>query len=229
MLDLSMKNLLARGGIEFLAVFIGIVLSLWVDDWRGDRELRHRLEEDYKKIHIEVKADIVNIDSIISSNQNHIENEEYLLSVINKKEKFHFDKVVNSIATITSPTFFGNNAAYSSSVASGRFNTASHNQLSNQISNLYEHYYKRLILNGDLLDQRAVDFNRDYSIKFYRPIYNQNNIDTVSLKTYFYSKNFHNGLLRNHHFRKVNYMKRLFQTREQMVKVDNHLNNHFYN
>ena len=107
-----MKNLLARGGIEFLAVFIGIVLSLWVDDWRGDRELRHRLEEDYKKIHIEVKADIVNIDSIISSNQNHVENEEYLLSVINKKEKFHFDKVVNSIATITSPTFFGNNAAY---------------------------------------------------------------------------------------------------------------------
>ena len=64
MLDLSMKNLLARGGIEFLAVFIGIVLSLWVDDWRGDRELRHRLEEDYKKIHIEVKADIVNIDSL---------------------------------------------------------------------------------------------------------------------------------------------------------------------
>lgn len=32
-----MKNILARGGIEFLAVFIGIILSLWVDD---NRELR---------------------------------------------------------------------------------------------------------------------------------------------------------------------------------------------
>ena len=27
-----MKNILARGGIEFLAVFLGIALSLWVDD-----------------------------------------------------------------------------------------------------------------------------------------------------------------------------------------------------
>ena len=57
-----MKNLLTRGGIEFLAVFIGIVLSLWVDDWREERELKHRLKEDYKKIHLEVKTDIVNID-----------------------------------------------------------------------------------------------------------------------------------------------------------------------
>ena len=29
--DLDMKNILARGGIEFLAVFLGIALSLWVD------------------------------------------------------------------------------------------------------------------------------------------------------------------------------------------------------
>ena len=26
-----MKNILARGGIEFIAVFLGIFLSLWVD------------------------------------------------------------------------------------------------------------------------------------------------------------------------------------------------------
>ena len=221
-----MKNLLTRGGIEFLAVFIGIVLSLWVDDWREERELRHRLKEDYKKIYIEVKTDIVNIDDIISSNQKRIENEEYLLSVINKKEKFHFDTVVNAISSITSPTFFGNNAAYSSSVASGRFNTAGHTDVSNEISKLYEHYYKRLSLNGDLLDQRGVDFNRGYSIQFYRAIYNQNNIDTVGLKEYFYSKEFHNGLLRNYHFRKVFYMKRLFQTREQMVKVSKYLDNY---
>ena len=71
-----MKNLLARGGIEFLAVFIGIVLSLWVDDWREGRGLRHRLLEDYKKIHSEVKTDIINIDSKISYNQKHVENEE---------------------------------------------------------------------------------------------------------------------------------------------------------
>ena len=29
-----MKNILARGGIEFLAVFLGIALSLWVDEYQ---------------------------------------------------------------------------------------------------------------------------------------------------------------------------------------------------
>ena len=42
-----MKNIFARGGIEFLAVFLGIALSLWVDDYREDRELRNRLEDDF--------------------------------------------------------------------------------------------------------------------------------------------------------------------------------------
>ena len=36
-----MKNILARGGIEFIAVILGISGSLWIDDWssyKNDRE-----------------------------------------------------------------------------------------------------------------------------------------------------------------------------------------------
>ena len=36
-----MKNILARGGIECLAVFIGIILSLWVDDKRDIKIIRN--------------------------------------------------------------------------------------------------------------------------------------------------------------------------------------------
>ena len=32
-----MKNILARGGIEFLAVLLGISGSLWIDDWSNSR------------------------------------------------------------------------------------------------------------------------------------------------------------------------------------------------
>ena len=39
-----MKNILAKGGIEFLAVFLGIALSLWVDDFR--EELEFAIEKD---------------------------------------------------------------------------------------------------------------------------------------------------------------------------------------
>jgi len=45
----------ARGGIEFLAVFLGIALSLWVDDYREEKELKNRLEDDFQKIYKEVK------------------------------------------------------------------------------------------------------------------------------------------------------------------------------
>ena len=51
-----MKTILARGGIEFLAVFLGIALSLWVDDFREERELKERLNDDLIKIYNEVQA-----------------------------------------------------------------------------------------------------------------------------------------------------------------------------
>ena len=52
-----MKNILARGGIEFIAVFLGLGLSLWVDEYLKEKEfteqnfislqrLYHNLEND---------------------------------------------------------------------------------------------------------------------------------------------------------------------------------------
>ena len=35
-----MTELLKRGGIEFLAVFLGIALSLWVDEYQKSKEAR---------------------------------------------------------------------------------------------------------------------------------------------------------------------------------------------
>ena len=58
-----MKTILARGGIEFLAVFLGIALSLWVDDFREERELKERLNDDLLKIYSEVQVNINNIES----------------------------------------------------------------------------------------------------------------------------------------------------------------------
>ena len=35
-----MNELLKRGGIEFLAVFLGIALSLWVDQYQKSKEAK---------------------------------------------------------------------------------------------------------------------------------------------------------------------------------------------
>ena len=141
-----MKNVLARGGIEFLAVFLGIALSLWVDDYREEKEIRVRLMDDYTKIHSEIKQDILHIDTLITRNKEILDSEVYLLKVLDKKEKFHFDTVVSIITNLVAPTFFGNLSAYTSSVTSGRFNMSTEDEITQKVSKLYENYYKRLDL-----------------------------------------------------------------------------------
>ena len=88
LLDSYMKNILARGGIEFLAVFLGIALSLWVDDYRESREINVRLFDDYQKIHSEVKSNIQNIRNIIKKNKDILITERYLLDVLNWKKSY---------------------------------------------------------------------------------------------------------------------------------------------
>ena len=42
-----MNKLLTRGGIEFIAVFLGIALSFNVEEWREDAQIKNRLKSDY--------------------------------------------------------------------------------------------------------------------------------------------------------------------------------------
>ena len=60
-----MKNILARGGIEFLAVLFGITISLWVEDSRENIHIQNRIAEDYSYIKQEIELDIKNIDKKI--------------------------------------------------------------------------------------------------------------------------------------------------------------------
>ena len=59
-----MKNILARGGIEFLAVLSGITISLWVEDSRQNSDMQKKIIDDYKNIQEEIALDIENIDRI---------------------------------------------------------------------------------------------------------------------------------------------------------------------
>ena len=74
-----MKKVLTRGGIEFIAVFLGIALSLWVDDYREERELNDRLKDDLRKIYWEVQSNIQNIENIIRKKLINVDNTVYII------------------------------------------------------------------------------------------------------------------------------------------------------
>ena len=132
-------NIATRGGVEFLAVFLGLFLSLWFDDYQEDKEVNKRLKEDYRKIHVEINEDLIHIDTLIAINTQIVRQEEYLLSVLDGYTIFDFDTIVFLVSNLVAPTFFGNQSAYSASVASGRFNMSKDDDLVQPISKLYEH------------------------------------------------------------------------------------------
>ncbi len=92
-----MKNILARGGIEFLAVLFGITISLWVEDWRENKDIQIKIVEDYTNIKQEVEIDIENIENIILSIEDQINSLNKLIGYNEKKIDFNDSDVINNL------------------------------------------------------------------------------------------------------------------------------------
>lgn len=149
-----MKNILARGGIEFIAVFLGIGLSLYVDEWREETQIRERLMADYQSIQNDLEKDIPYIEEIIIKQQNRYDSGESILQILDGKQTFDYHQLVNKKKMVGSgSTFFGTKASYEASVSSGRLTYFGIDSLANEIGKVYEHHYNRLDLNGQLLDE----------------------------------------------------------------------------
>ena len=64
-----MKNILARGGIEFLAVLLGITISLWVDEMRVNSNEEKQFRNDLMAIHNELESDLETMVAALAFNQ----------------------------------------------------------------------------------------------------------------------------------------------------------------
>ena len=214
-----MINILARGGIEFLAVLLGISLSLWVEDWRQNNEIASRLNLDYLNIKQEINEDIDNINNIISKVENQILALNNLVDYYEGKTIFDKDDLSNNLGTITAPTFYGTKTAYSASVSSGRLNFSKDMKLTNEITLLYEHYYKRLDSNSEIYDIRNSKLKSDYFMPFYSVTVGKNEFSDKH-KEIFYSSELGNSLYWILEFVENYYIKRLEDTKGQMLKTE---------
>ena len=214
-----MKNILARGGIEFLAVLFGITISLWVEDWRENKDIQIKIVEDYTNIKQEVEIDIENIENIILSIEEQINSLNKLIQYNEKNIDFSDSDVINNLKKITSPTFFGTQTAYNTSVSSGRLNFSKNMSVSNEISLLYEHFYKRLDTNSQLYDLRNQKLKSDYFMDFFQVTVGKQEISD-SIKSVFFSTKTKNALYWILEFVENFYINRLKDTRSQMLKTE---------
>ena len=214
-----MKNILARGGIEFLAVLFGITISLWVEDRRENKDIQIKIAEDYINIKQEVKIDIENIENIILSIEEQINSLKKLIQYNEKKIDFNDSDVINNLKKITSPTFFGTQTAYNTSVSSGRLNFSKDMSVSNEISLLYEHFYKRLDTNSQIYDLRNQKLKSDYFMDFFQVTVGKQEISD-SIKSVFFSTKTRNALYWILEFVENFYIYRLKDTKNQMLKTE---------
>ena len=221
-----MKNILARGGVEFLAVLFGITISLWVEDWRQDKDIQDKILEDYINIRDEIEIDIKNIDRIIASVDKQSDLLKTLIKYSNKELNFEEKKILTSLQEVTAPTFFGSLTAYKASVSSGRLNFSTEQNISNEISLLYEHFYKRLDTNSEIYDQRLQILKRDYFIDFYSLIHGKN-VFNENTRSIFLSDKMENAMYWILDYVENFYTNRLSDTRIQMINtkisIDKHL------
>jgi hypothetical protein len=182
-----MKNILARGGIEFLAVFLGIALSFNVEEWREDAQIKNRLKSDYINIKKDLEKDLPYLERIAQEQETAYKNSNLMLQMLNPDSILNYKKYMelNEMASGNN-TFFGTQSSYDASVSSGRLNYFENDELSNEIGKIYSHHYYRIHYNGELLDNIStrVAPRLVSGTNKYHPLIQKNNINLIRSHDY---------------------------------------------
>ena len=213
-----MKNILARGGIEFLAVFLGIGLSFYVEQWQSDNEQKDLLVKDCQNILTDVDEDILTIENIIDFNNVILKACNNIQSTIISDEVIIVDSIILDIKKLTYPTFFGITRSYKLSYSTGRLNLYANEKLVKEISKLYDHFYERLDINSNIYDQVGLKFLDQYVDKNIGYAINGYEYDINEIVDFFSNKLFINELL-TFSGRVGGYLQRLNETKEQLIVV----------
>lgn len=150
-----MKNILTRGGIEFLAVMIGVSLSLWVDENSKNKEIHFALQKDLINIRADLNEDINEIERIDSLKSKGLDQLEIYLDIINNNlelEDVDSTLLFKNYGDI-SYTFFPMGSSYLVSLNSGRINYIEDLELIIALSKYYQNSYERIKTNNFMFDE----------------------------------------------------------------------------
>ena len=174
-----MKNLFMRGGIEFMAVLLGISASLWLENNRTERELKSQLNQSLKALKLSIIEDKKSMNQFIEdhdeliSHFNFIQNEDSIKESSNERLKRAFEQTTIPRSINLDFTIFG------SMESSGLIYKIQNDELRNKILKLYQSHYTSLIeifdydlenvkkmdnviINDFIISKQSVMWNLDY-------------------------------------------------------------------
>ena len=151
-----MKNILARGGVEFLAVFLGIALSLWVDEYRENKNAEELNFQILNRIYDNLEID--SLDAIWNYKAHKIK-PAAAKRVISwcKEGQPQSDSINLFISRLAIATIFTNNdEEYNALKASGNMGLIKNDQLIKALYNYYsEVEYVKYI--DETIDKQVIE------------------------------------------------------------------------
>ena len=218
-----MKNIFARGGVEFLAVLLGISLSLWVDGVSNDNAQRKEFYQDLIAINNELIDDLSVVSEKIKYNENKLTEIREFLTIFEKSKigKEALDTIAIFKEPLGNRSFFGKKSAYLSSKSAGNFNRTSNLKIVHSLTRLYDQTYVRMDANNKYMDDITL---RDDHWTWYLSnstrgfIYNIDEVLNAINSSEFYNWVIKNEFMFNYF---IDLMK---ETKKEMIETQKQLN-----
>jgi len=148
-----LRNILTRGGIEFLAVLLGISGSLWIDNYSKEKEIYIALNQDISNIRLDIQQDLEEINIIDSLITQGLAKIDLFIKITNKEINIEeIDTTTFSRFEGFTNTFFPMGSSYLVAQNSGRINKIENQKLLKSISKYYQNSYERLKTNNFMYD-----------------------------------------------------------------------------
>ena len=141
---------------EIILVVIGILIALQVNNWNENRKSKQRQLIFLNNIKKDLANDLIQLNSIIDYQTKKLAIVKELANELNPPKDFKkIERLFAEIQNTSNDTFFANTGAYTTSGSSGILDNLEPDSLKIAITTLYERYYKRLIYNGEIYDNRT--------------------------------------------------------------------------
>jgi len=159
-----MKNIIAKGGIEFLAVLIGITSSLWIDDYSTSLNDKKQGQEALVNISVSLNNDLQRCDWPIRDLNNAntmLDSMIYNFNSLSKDSVASFMDKINAYFI-----FYPNLSTYETLKNTGQLYKISDLDILEKIVSIYDVFYKTIEV-WSLEDKRNILLLQDHLIEHY--------------------------------------------------------------
>ena len=171
-----MKNILARGGIEFLAVLLGITGSLYIDKLTNENDIRDEVNDSFNSLYTELQENIENLDMWYSHIEISLDQFELILD--KKNYSLLSDEKLDKAFFYTFSTFGEKmrNSVFNAMESSGLIYKIDDIRIRDQILELYQKTYSR---HDWMLDFDQTRYLKAYDVIMDEFVFDENDTSNI--------------------------------------------------